>query len=217
MKRMLLPLALVALLLFTAAASTPATAQDAEEENTPIAVDLEGATGSLSIQHHVETQAKVELMVGDQLYQLTVPVTVQIDATRLLVDALLAAPASQQVGAFLFEPLQIDVLEGDYEKGFWTVAPKSPDNVIVVYTANVTNLHNEPVTVSYSSNLETSAIDDVGNRYEEAHRACDDLGPGEMLTCEFVYDVPSTANLVDLQVSAVAHKRFSFAQTEAAE
>ena len=87
----------------------------------------------------------------------------------------------------------------------------------VVYTANVTNLHNEPVAVSYSSNLETSAIDDVGNRYEEAHRACDDLGPGEMLTCEFVYDVPSTANLVDLQVSAVAHKRFSFAQTEAAE
>lgn len=217
MKRMLLPLTLIAVMLFTLAGSTPATAQDSENDPAPITVDLEGASGSLSIQHEVETKAKVELMVGDQLYQLTVPVTLQIDATRLLADAQVSAPADQRIGAFLFEPVKVEVLEGDYQKDYRTVSPKSPENVIVVYTANVTNLHNEPIDVSYSSDLETSALDDAGSRYKEERRACGNIGPGEKIVCEFIYDVPATANLVDLDVSAVAYKKFSFAQTAASE
>jgi hypothetical protein len=217
MKRILLPLTVLVVLLFAAAGSIPATAQDSENDNAPIVVDLEEASGSLSIQHEVETKAKVELMVGDQLYQLTVPVTVQIDATKLLADAQVSAAVSQRIGAFLFEPVKVEVLEGDYQKDFRTVSPKSPENVIVVYTANVTNLHSEPIDVSYSSDLETSAVDDAGNRYKEERRACGNIGPGEKITCEFIYDVPSTANLVDLNVSAVAYKQFTFAQTEASE
>lgn len=216
MKWKLIPLVLVAVLFF-AASSSPATAQDSEADNTAIVVDLEGATGSLNIKQEVQTQAKVELVVGDQIYQLTVPITVQIDATKPLTDANVTVPAVQQVGSFAFEPVSVEVLEGDYEQSFRSVTPSSSDNVVVVYTANITSLHNAPVELSYSSNLLTAALDDAGNRYEEEQRSCDEIAPGEKITCEFVYDVPASANLVDLDVSAFGYKVFSFPQGEPAE
>jgi hypothetical protein len=95
MKWKIIPLILIAVLFF-AAISSPATAQDDEEaEDAATVVELTGATGSLNIKQEVQTQAKVELVVGDQLYQLTVPVTVQIDTTRPLTDATVAVPVTR--------------------------------------------------------------------------------------------------------------------------
>jgi len=127
--------------LFSITGSIPATAQDSEGNNEPIIIGVEGSKGSFRIQQEVETKATVELLVGDQLYQLTIPVTVQIDTTRLLADAPISAPASQQIGTFLFEPVSVEVLEDDYEQSFRTVEPSSADNVLVLYTANVTIIY----------------------------------------------------------------------------
>jgi hypothetical protein len=216
-KRMLMVLVLMIVLLFAVGGPAPASAQDSDNDNAPITVNLEGATGTLGIQHEVETQATVELTVGDQLYKLTVPVTVQIDTTKVLTDAQLVAPASQQVGTFLFEPVGVEGLEGDYEKEFRTVSPSSSDNVVVVYRANITNLHDAPLEAAYTSLLKTSAVDDAGNLFEEEERLCDTINPGETLACEFIFDVPATTNLVDLQVETVAYKQFKFPRAAATE
>lgn len=196
----------VIVMLLAIIIAVPAGAQDNEKKPATITVDLEGATGSLAINHELETYANVEMVVGEQGYHLRVPVTVQIDTPALLQEAQLAAQASQQVGVFLVEPL----VEGDYEKEFRSVSPSSPENMVVVFTANMTNLYDEPLDAGFTSVLETTAIDDTGNSYEEEARICDTINPGATRSCEFIFDVPPTANLVDLHIETVAHKQFSF-------
>ena len=184
----------------------PASAQD---DKTPVTVDLAGATGSMTLQREVQTTAQVELVVGDQLYHLTVPVTVQLDASLALTDATLAGPVAQQVGVLLVEPTEMERVEGDYEKEYRTVSP-GPENVIVVYRADVTNLTDEALQTGYESNLDAFAIDEVGNRYEDEAKICADINPGEKVGCEFIFDVPAAANLVGLDVKTMAHKEFDF-------
>ena len=186
----------------------PASAQD---DKTPVIVNLDGATGSLSLQRELHTTAQVELVVGDQIYHLTVPVTVQLDASAVLTDATLTAPVSQQVGVLLVEPTEMEEIEGDYEKEYRTVSP-GPENVIVVYRANVTNLMDEVLETGYESNLDAFAIDEAGNRYEDEVKICGDINPGEKVNCEFIFDVPATANLVGLDVRTMAHKAFDFSE-----
>jgi hypothetical protein len=204
--RYLLPLAF----LFAAFVVMPAGAQDNNAESETISVNLEGANGALDLKHTLETYANVNMTVGDQIYRLRVPVTVQIDASTLLADSLVSAPAQQQVGVILLEPLRVETIQGEYQKQYRTVSPASPENVIVVFTAKVTNLHNEPLEARYSSTLRTFALDDTGNTYEEEERFCDSIGPGVTIECEFIFDAPASANLVDLKVETVAFKRFSF-------
>lgn len=186
----------------------PASAQDSKE---PVTVNFDGATGSIGIQRELQTTAKVELVVGDQIYHLNVPVTVQIDASAVLTDANLAAPVAQQVGVVLVEPVEIERVEGDYEKEYRTVSPGA-GNVVVVYRANLTNLDSAVLEAGYTSNLSVMAIDDAGNVYEVEQSLCDSINPGEKVSCEFIFNVPTAANLVDLEVKTVAYKRFSFAE-----
>ncbi len=210
MRQVLTYLSLAIVLLLSVTSSIPATAQDSEDNNEPILINMEDGEGSFSIQQDVETKATVELLVGDQLYQLIVPVTVQIDTTKLLADALISAPASRQIGTFLFEPVHLEVIEDEYEQGFRTLEPSSADNVLVLYMANITNLDKVEANLAYTSLLETTAIDDAGNRYEEEMRFCDEIAPGEKVPCLFIFDVPATANLIDLDVAAKSYKQFSF-------
>ena len=209
------------ILLFAllALVAVPASAQEGGETSTqePIPFNLDDAAGTVGIQHELETTAEVELMVGDQLYKLNVPVTVQIDTMALLADAALTTTASKRVGAFSFEPLSVAVLDGGYEKDYTTVVPSSDDNVVVVYSADVTNLHNESLNLDYSSVLEAWAVDATGNSYEEEARVCDEVDPGETATCDFIFDVPASATLVDLKVETVAYKQFSFSGLAATE
>lgn len=196
------------LLLSSMLFALPASAQDNKE---PITVNFDNATGSIGIQRELQTTAKVELVVGDQIYHLNVPVTVQIDASAVLTDANLAAPIAQQVGIILVEPVEIERVEGAYEKEYRTVTP-GDGNVVVVYRANLTNLDDTVLEAGYTSNLSVMAIDDTGNTYEVEQSLCDSINPGEKVSCEFIFNVPTAANLIDLEVKTVAHKRFSFAE-----
>jgi len=191
----------------------PASAQDDKE---PVTINLDGATGSIGIQRELQTTAEIELVVGDQIYRLSVPVTVQIDASAVLTDARLAAPVTQQIGMILFEPTGIERIEGEYDKDYTTVTPGS-GNVIVVYRADVTNLDDTVLESGYTSNLDAIAIDEVGNTYEVEDRLCDNINPGEKISCEFVFDVPATANLIDLEIKTFARKQFSFAGLDTGE
>lgn len=191
----------------------PASAQDDKE---PVTINLDGATGSVGIQRELQTTAEVELVVGGQIYRLSVPVTVQIDASAVLTDATLTAPTAQQVGMISFEPTAMEKVEGEYQKDYTTVTP-SADNVLVIYRADVTNLDDTAFDARYTSALKATAIDDVGNVYEEEQRICSQANPGEKVSCEFIFEVPATANLVDLEISTAAYKQFSFAGLETAE
>lgn len=188
----------------------PASAQD----ETPVA--LEFGDGSVTVKHEVQTMAAVEMVVGDQTYILNVPVTIQIDESMMLETAAVSAPTSQVVGIFGVAPVGLELIEGEYEKQFRTVTPRD-DEVVAVYRADVTNLHDETIEVGFTSNLETVAIDAVGNRYEEETRFCDDVNPGATVECEFIFKVPAIVELVDLEVKAAAYKRFAFPVQEAAE
>ena len=132
----------------------------------------------------------------------------------MLEAANLSAPTSQIVGIFAVEPIGIEVIEGEYEKQFRTVTPEA-NEVVVVYRANVTNLHSETIQTGFTSNLEVMAVDAVGNLYAEDTRLCDDINPGATVECEFVFKVPATAELVDLEVKAVDYERFIFPMREA--
>lgn len=199
---------LYALFILLAFGIVPASAQD----ETPVNLTFDG--GSITVNHEVETTAKVELTVGEQIYILNVPVTIQINDSMMLEAAKLSAPTSQIVGIFAVEPLGMEVIAGEYEKQFRTVTPGA-DEVVVVYRANVTNLHSETIQTGFTSNLEVMAVDAVGNLYAEDTRLCDDINPGATVECEFVFKVPATAELVDLEVKAVDYERFIFPMKEA--
>jgi len=191
----------------------PASAQDQDGE--PINLDFE--SGNVILKHEVQTTAQVEMMMGEQVYLLNVPVTIQIDDSMMLEAARISAPTSQIVGVFAVEPLGLELIEGEYEKQYRTVTP-SDDEVVAIYRANVTNMHRETIQMGYTSNLDTMAIDSVGNTYEEEERLCEDINPGATVECEFIFKVPASAELVDLDLKAVAYKRFAFpAQEESAE
>lgn len=55
----------------------------------------------------------------------------------------------------------MEVLEGDYEQSYRTVEPSRANNVLGLYEANVTNLGKDTLDTAYTSNLETTAIDDA--------------------------------------------------------
>lgn len=137
--------------------------------------------------------------------------------TNLIIchAAQITAPAANQVGVLVVNPVGVEVLEGDYDKGYSDISPTGEDNVLVVYTAEITNMHNETVDPRYSDALKTLAVDDAGQTYEEKEKVCDEIDPGETATCELIFDVPATANLIDLQVQTFAIKRFNFPEVEA--
>lgn len=196
--------------LFAVVAMFTVAVMQASAQDAPI--NLDGAAQSLIIQKEIETVADVQLTVDGTVYQVRLPVTMQIDTSVPLTEANLSSPAGNQVGVLLIEPIQIEEIEGEYEKEYRTVNPSSEKNEVVVYRAHVTNLHNATLNGGYTSNLEVTAIDEAGNEYDEEERICDDIDPGETLACEFIFDVPKTANLVDLNVMTMAVKRFSFSQ-----
>lgn len=187
-------------------------AQDSQSSQT---LDFDTASGELTIQRTITATANVALTVGDQLYQLRVPVAIEIDAAAPLADAQITAPSANQVGVLVVNPVGVEVLEGDYSKGYSDISPTGEDNVLVVYTAEITNLHSETVDPRYSDALKTLAVDDAGQTYEEKEKICDEIDPGETAACELIFDVPAAANLVDLQVQTFAVKRFGFPKVEA--
>ncbi len=195
-------------------ATLPAIAQDSQGEDAPITITWDDASGTIGVADELQTMAEIELTVGDKTYRLKVPVTVKIDAVAPLADANLSAPVAGQVGIFLIEPVGVQTLEGDYEKEYRQVSPSGPDNVLVLYTANFTNLDEETVDPAYGSAIQALAIDDTGKSYEEAQRVCGKIDPGETATCEFVFDVPASANLVDMKFETKAVKRFSFPKSK---
>lgn len=201
-----LPLLALTLLLFAGVAS----AQDNKSSSKPQTLDLNGTTGELTVQRIISATANVNLTIGDQLYQLRVPVTINIDASTVLSDAKITVPTANQVGVLGINPISVEVLEGEYDKDYHKVSPSSDDNVIVVYTVELTNLHNETIKPGYSDAFETIAIDEAGQTYEEKEKVCDEIDPGETTTCEVIFDVPETAKLIDLEVKTFAVKRFSF-------
>lgn len=204
----------IIVLMFVLLATLPASAQDSEPSVT---IEPAAASGNLDIQHDLQTQATVEVIIGDQVYRVTVPVAVKIDASVPLTSAQVSGPASEQVGTFFVEPVGVQRIQGAYEKDYRTVSPASPDNVVVVFTTSVTNLSNETLDPAYSSVLTVSAVDDAGNSYDEEARICDSIDPNETVTCQFIFDAPATATLVDLRVEAMARKQFSFAGLGAAD
>ena len=202
---------LLALLPFLFALT--ASAQDSKTK--PKDLDLNATTGAITIQRTITATANVNLAIGDQIYQVRVPVAIRIDAATTLTTAQIAAPAANQVGVFVVNPVNVEVLKGDYKGDYRSVSPSGPDNVIVVYTAELTNLHSETIDPRYSEALKTIAVDDAGQTYEEKEKVCDQIDPGETATCEFIFDVPAAANLVDLQVQTMAIKRFGFPKAAA--
>jgi hypothetical protein len=195
-------------------ATLPAVAQDSQGDDAPVTITWDDANGTISVADELQTMAEIELTVGDKTYRLKVPVTIRIDTLAGFVDANLSVPVAEQVGIFQIEPISVQTLEGDYEKNYRTASPASADNVLVLYTANLTNLDEETVDPTYTSSLEAIGIDDTGKSYEEALRACDKIDPGETATCEFVFDVPGNVKLVDMKFEAKAVKQFSFPQSE---
>jgi hypothetical protein len=198
----------IVFLFFVCALSfaVPASAQD---DKKGIVIDLSGATGNLTVRRDLQTMAQIELIAGDQVYHLNIPVTVQIDASAQLSDAKFSGPVAQQVGILLFEPTEMERVTGKYEKGHRSASP-GPNNALVVYRADVTNLTNEALDTGYTSNLGTSAIDEAGSMYEEEVRICGEVNPNEKVSCEFIFDVPATANLVGIEIRTLAYKQFDF-------
>lgn len=208
MKLLHLRYALYVLLAVCFVGIVPASAQDEG------AVNLTFDGGNVTVKHEVKTTAEVELTVGDQLYVLDVPVIIQIDDNMMLDAAKLSKPMSGIVGTFSIEPIALELVEGEYEKQFRTVTP-GDDEVVVIYRADVINLYSETLDAGRTSVLEVTAVDSVGNTYDEDMRICNDVNPGAKIECEFVFKAPVSAELVDLQVKAVDYERFVFPVAEA--
>ncbi len=200
MKRIPLISLTMLLLVLIAAASAIAQSSDTSDND---------ASAALSIVETITTNAQVEITLNGQTHIITVPVTLNIDATRNLADSLLTAPATDRVGDLIWKIGSIVEHDAEYQLSrFETVTP-SPGNKLVVITSHLTNLDSQPFTYW----LKTSnryAYDDLGNLYDEADYTCEDINPGETRTCVSVFDVPTTANILGVDVEVTDHKRLPF-------
>jgi outer membrane lipoprotein-sorting protein len=201
MKR--LPLIVLTLVLLSLLAVAGVFAQGSETV-------LDESNASLSIVQTVPVTASVEVNINGQIHLLAVPVLLNIDAQQNLADALLTAQTIDVVGDVQWVITGITEYDEEYDLSqFSTLEPSSPDNKLVVFESNLTNLGSEPF-VYWTDSTDRYAYDDLGNLYESIDESCDDINPGSTQLCTFVFDVSDSATLLGLDVKVYDHKRVPF-------
>ncbi len=206
MKR--IPLIALSILLLSMVAVVSVYAQTGESTT------LDESSASLSIVETIPVTASVEVNINGQIYQLAIPVMVDIDAQKDLADALLMAQTIDTVGDVQWKITDIAEYEEEFDLSrFSTVEPSSPHNKLVVVVSQLTNLDSEPFSY-YPGIYERFAYDDLGNLYESTEQDCDDINPGNTESCTYVFDVPKTTNILGLDVKVLEHKRIPFTAPE---
>jgi hypothetical protein len=200
MKRISLIMAIALVSLFATASVSAQSAESALDE----------ADVSLSIVEAVTTSAQVEVTIDGEMHVITVPVTINIDATKSLSDALLTSSTVDRVGDLTWKITAITEYGEEYELNNFNTLEPSVGNKLVVITSELTNLDSQPFAY-WISTSDRFAYDDLGNLYEEADYECDDINPGDTRTCVLVFDVPTTANILGVDVKVTDHKRLPFA------
>ncbi len=206
-KPSILALLLVLLLSFTVSGQqNDAGAQESVSE-TPIEIALDGAEGTLGINQEVTVMAEAELTIGGQIYKISVPAKVVIDTEQILAEAGAIVNVDHQIGAFAWNVIGMEETSS-YESGYTEVEASSDDNKLVVVTFDMTNMADSTLSI-WDAEVDVFAVDDLGKTYESSKEICDDIDPGETLSCTWVFDVPADVNMVDTSISAMQTKQLS--------
>lgn len=200
MKRLPLLVSMIVLLALITAATV--FAQDGD-------TTLDESAASLSIVETLTTSAQVEIAINGEIHVLTVPVSINIDATKSLADALLTTATTDRVGDVNWRITDITEYDTEYDLNNFSTLEPSTGNKLVVITSELTNLDSQPFTYWLKAS-NRFAYDAVGNLYDEADYECDDIQPGDSRTCILVFDVPVSAEIQGLDVEVVDHKRIPY-------
>jgi hypothetical protein len=194
------PLLLFALMLLL---SPQANAQEGEE------VEVDSDQGTMTVQKTVPVSVSVELNLNGQVYEVSLPATLNVDAQSILMNAV--ANEVERVGVLSWVVREIAESTEEFSvNDFMSIEVSSPDNKLVIVTSDVTNLDSEPQDPSYSSAAEIQGFDELGNLYEpDSTRACEELDPGETAPCTVVFDVPQDVTIVGLDLKVQDHKRLT--------
>lgn len=208
MKKLLI-LTLAALALFIGTVVTHG--QDTESapvESEVVTLDSTDGTATLTLKQQLPLFATVELNINGQIYQLKVPVTLDIDASSILDNVSLKASEASRVGNLDWQITEIREYTDEYSHGFRTFEPSSPARKLIVVESNVTNLSDAPFEI-YTMD-EMLGIDEAGNRYEYEDRVCDTINPGATNSCILIFDVPHSVTLTGLDLTAPHSKTIQF-------
>jgi hypothetical protein len=200
-------LALVALSLFI---TLQASAQDTEG-NT---VGIDSQQAALTVQKTIPVSVSVDVSLNGQVYKVSLPATLIVDAQDALLEAVVAE--SNRVGVLGWVVMEISESTEEYiANQFSSVEPSSPDNKLVIVTSEVTNLDREPQDPSYSSTAEVQGFDELGNMYEPvSSRFCEELDPGESAPCTIVFDVPNDVKIAGIDLKVTDHKQLTLQPAE---
>lgn len=193
--------------------SSTETSAEAEKPAGPVQLSLDGAEGTLGITHEMTVMAEAELTIGGQIYKISIPATVVIDTEQLLAEAGAATSADSHVGPFSWRVVEL-IEESEYEEGYTEVEASSDDNKLVVVKFDMTNMADETLGI-WDANVEVFGVDDLGKVYESAKNICDDIDPGETMTCTWIFDVPSDVNMVDTKIDALQSRQLSLSAATA--
>lgn len=162
------------------------------------------APGVAISQEVFDVEVEVAYSVGDQIVRMKVPAQLSLDATQAISSVV--ASHSSTVGIFGFEIVDvIETLEEFEYSMFGSFDKPAAGNKLVVVAVDVTNLWSETANL-YS--LSAEGVDTVGNKYDQDHKSCDDLNPGETGRCLFGFEVAENVELVSVDVSADDHQQF---------
>lgn len=217
MNRIIHPTILALIILLVLAVTVSAQDSDSsakkEKETGPVQISLDGAEGTLGITHEMTVMAEAELNIGGQIYKISIPATVVIDTQQLLAEAGAATTADSHVGPFSWRVVEV-LEESEYEEGYTEVEASSDDNKLVVVKYEMTNMADQTLGI-WDANVEVFGIDDLGKVYESSKNVCDDIDPGETLSCTWIFDVPADVNMVNTKIEALQSRQLSLSAAQA--
>lgn len=210
MKKWSMVVALVILLVLVSLIAFQVNAQDDTSET----VTFDSGQASLTVQKTVPVSVSVELNLNGQVYQVSLPAILNVDAQAAIMEAI--AAESDKVGVLTWSIKGINESTDEFDlNDFMSVEVSSPDNKLVIVASEVTNLDSEPQDPNYSSVAEIQGFDELGNIYEPvSSRACTELDPGETAPCTIVFDVPRDVTIVGLDLKVTDHKRLVIQPSE---
>lgn len=215
LKPTILALILALLLSITVSAQDSDTASDSASDSTtkeskstaPVAISLDGAEGTLDINHEMTVMAEAELNIGGQIYMISIPATVVIDTQQLLAEVGAVTTAESHVGPFSWHVLEV-IEDVEYEEGYTEVEASGDENKLVIVRFEMTNMADETLGI-WDADVAVFGVDDLGKVYESSQNICDDIDPGETLACTWIFDVPADVNMVDTKVEALQTRQLS--------
>ena len=202
MKRMFTVVILViaAVLLLSSLASAQ------EEEAALTAGTLTG--GDISVTAATPLTATLQLQINGEIVNIIVPGLLTIDAEATIDAGALAAASvmpGRRIGGLTWEIESIEPIGDTVERQYGDPLVSETGEFVVV-TARATNIGQTEFSFSWDSDVQ--AIDEDSLIYERHDysssyvESCDSINPGLTVRCQYLFEVPSGAEIVGMNVSA---------------